>query len=240
MHDLTGRADPQHLINAYWSYRGAGYDESPGHAPRHSIEKETWLEVLGRLLPDAPADVLDAGTGTGFVALLLAELGHRVTGIDLAEGMLSRARQKAAGMAQPPAFLVGDARTPDFPPGSFDVIASRHVLWTLLDPAAALERWRSLLRPGGRVVAIDGLWWADDPARAAVARPGGWNEAYSAEVRASLPLMSATSSSAVIQIARAAGFKDIRIEALDEIDAVERSLYKEQADSQPHYALIAS
>jgi 2-polyprenyl-3-methyl-5-hydroxy-6-metoxy-1,4-benzoquinol methylase len=35
----------------------------------------------------SPMDILDVGTGTGFLALLLAELGHRVVAIDLADAM---------------------------------------------------------------------------------------------------------------------------------------------------------
>jgi ubiquinone/menaquinone biosynthesis C-methylase UbiE len=39
-----------------------------------------------------PTSILHLGTGTGQVALLLAELSHRMTGIDLAESMLDLAR----------------------------------------------------------------------------------------------------------------------------------------------------
>ena len=46
------------------------------------------------------ADVLDAGTGTGFVAMIAAALGHRVTAIDLAEPMLAIARAEAEGLAR--------------------------------------------------------------------------------------------------------------------------------------------
>jgi ubiquinone/menaquinone biosynthesis C-methylase UbiE len=52
------------------------------------------LETLRSLLPPALAEVLDVGTGTGFLALLLAELRYRVVGIDLAPDMLEIARSK--------------------------------------------------------------------------------------------------------------------------------------------------
>ena len=101
------------------------------------------------------------GAGTGFLALLLAELGHRVTGVDLAPGMLALARAKAARLpagAVRPVFAPGDAVDPPLPAGSVDAVISRHLLWTLTEPQRAFANWRRLLRPGGRVVAIDGLW----------------------------------------------------------------------------------
>lgn len=38
------------------------------------------------------------------------------------------------------------------------MVLSRHVLWALPDPAAALERWLGLLVPGGRLVLVEGSW----------------------------------------------------------------------------------
>jgi protein-L-isoaspartate O-methyltransferase len=60
------------------------------------------MDALRPLLPPPPADILDVGTGTGFLALLLAELGHRVSGIDLSEGMLVRVRRSLRCIGQPP------------------------------------------------------------------------------------------------------------------------------------------
>ena len=35
---------------------------------------------------------------------------------------------------------------------------SRHVLWAMPDPGAALENWIALLRPGGRLLLVEGHW----------------------------------------------------------------------------------
>ena len=51
---------------------------------------------------------------------------------------------------------------PPFGPGSFDAVTNRHLLWTLTDPATALRNWHALLRPGGVLVVIDGIWPHDD------------------------------------------------------------------------------
>lgn len=103
--------------------------------------------------------MLDIGTGSGNVALLLADAGFEVTGIDLAEGMLDRARAKATAHPRPPTFRHGDAVAPPFPAGSFDAIVSRYLLWTLRDASAAIARWHELLRPGGTLLAIDAGWF---------------------------------------------------------------------------------
>ena len=150
------------------------------------------------------------GTGTGFLALLLAELGHRVTGVDLAAGMLGLRPGEGAARVPPgvPAAASsgpGDAVDPPLPAGSVDAVVSRHLLWTLTDPARAFASWHRLLRPGGRVVAIDGLWRlrapglraaaggtpAEPPAYEAKARQrAAWDRHYSDAVQASLPLFA--------------------------------------------------
>jgi SAM-dependent methyltransferase len=39
------------------------------------------------------------------------------------------------------------------------VVLERHVLWAMPDPAAALEAWSTLLKPGGVLVLVEGRWW---------------------------------------------------------------------------------
>lgn len=226
---MGGTADSQSRINAYWDVRGTTYDTQPGHELATPKERAAWLTALRELLPPAPVDVLDVGTGTGFLALLLAELGHRVTGIDLAEGMLAVAREKAAPLAHPPRFQIGDAIAPSFPPGSFDVVINRHLLWTLTDLAGASANWHRLLRPGGRLIAIDALWWSEarpDPADRADTEyswQARFAASYGPEVRARLPLMSATTFDPALESARVAGFCDLRVDNLAEVERIERA-----------------
>jgi ubiquinone/menaquinone biosynthesis C-methylase UbiE len=101
--------------------------------------------------------VLDVGTGTGFVARTAASLGHRVVGIDLSAKMLDVARSMGRADGVAVEFALGDAVAPGFPPGSFDALTNRSLIWTLLQLDAALAAWHALLRPGGRLVCFYGL-----------------------------------------------------------------------------------
>ena len=157
---MTPTADPdQARWNDYWTRYAAEYDEHQMSRLAHPEERETWSRVWADVLPAGPSTILDVGTGSGNVALLLAGAGHEVTGIDLAEGMLERARGKCAGHPHPPTFVTGDAVDPPCAPGSFDAIVSRYLLWTLRDAPTALRRWHELLRPGGVLVAVDAPWF---------------------------------------------------------------------------------
>jgi SAM-dependent methyltransferase len=72
--------------------------------------------------------------------------------------MLEEAGRKARQAGVPVRFSLGDAARPPLAGGSFDVVLARHVLWAMPDPAAALANWIGLLRPGGRLVLIEGRW----------------------------------------------------------------------------------
>jgi SAM-dependent methyltransferase len=151
-------ADSTASITAYWDAAAPAFDDEPDHGLRDSRTRAAWDRLLRSWLPPAPADVLDIGCGTGSVSLLAAGAGHRVTGVDLAPRMVERARAKFAAAGLPGSFLVGDATRPPTGERRFDVVLSRHLLWTLPDPPAALRRWTGRLRPGGRLVLIEGRW----------------------------------------------------------------------------------
>ncbi|HEY6738046.1 MAG TPA: class I SAM-dependent methyltransferase [Actinopolymorphaceae bacterium] len=102
--------------------------------------------------------VADLGAGTGSLSVLLAELGHRVTGLELSPAMAERAVTKAADAGVEIDVVLGDAAEPSLPAGGFDVVLSRHVLWAMPDPAAALDRWIALLAPRGQLVLVEGFW----------------------------------------------------------------------------------
>lgn len=139
-----------------WDAQSGTFDEEPDHGLRDPGVRGAWAARLRDWLPGQPADLLDVGCGTGSLSLVASEQGHRVTGVDLAPGMVDRARTKLAG--RDAVFLVGDAAAPPVGEQRFDVLLTRHVLWTLPDPGRVLRHWRGLLRPGGRLVLVEGVW----------------------------------------------------------------------------------
>jgi len=108
-------------------------------------------KAFSRFLPGPPAALLDLGCGTGSHALILAERGHRVTGIDSSGGMLRVARRKARGRPNP-AFVRADMRHFDLG-RTFDAAVCMDGAFThLLTERDLLEHLRTVrrhLRPDG-------------------------------------------------------------------------------------------
>ncbi|TKK83953.1 class I SAM-dependent methyltransferase [Herbidospora galbida] len=140
-----------------WDREAATFDDEPDHGLRDPAVRAAWAGRLAAWLPPAPADVFDAGCGTGSLTLLTAEMGHRPVGVDRSAEMVKRARRKLAEAGYTPEIMVGDA---DDPPGHFDVVLCRHLLWVFDDPAAVLRGWVASLRPDGRLVLVEGRWGA--------------------------------------------------------------------------------
>jgi SAM-dependent methyltransferase len=154
---VSGSADPD-----TWDAEAAAFDEAPDHGLLDPDVRAAWVELLLGVLPPAPATVADLGCGTGTLALLLAEQGYAVDAVDCAPAMVALATEKLDAARPAVRSLVtvrtGDAADPGAAPASVDVVLCRHVLWALPDPAAAVSRWVAALRPGGRLVLVEGNW----------------------------------------------------------------------------------
>ena len=147
-------------IAGYWDDYADAYDAEPDHGLADPSTREAWRVLLERWLPQQSTHVADLACGTGSLTSLVAGLGHSVVGVDLAGRMVERARAKTEEFGARATIKQGDVSVPPIDPLSVDVVLARHILWTLPDPAAALVRWRSLLRPGGRFLLVEGRWWS--------------------------------------------------------------------------------
>ncbi|MGY2700453.1 MULTISPECIES: class I SAM-dependent methyltransferase [unclassified Nocardioides] len=140
-----------------WDAQAATFDDEPDHGLHDPQVRDAWRTLLLSVVPPVPTRIADLGCGTGTLALLLADEGHSVNGVDVSPEMVRRATAKA-GSYPGTGFVVGDAAAPPFPSGRYGVVLCRHVLWALPSPAAALSRWVDLLTPDGRLVLVEGFW----------------------------------------------------------------------------------
>jgi SAM-dependent methyltransferase len=229
----------QASITAFWSKIAQGYEAHPGNVPApDSAEYAAWVDAVRYLLPPAPANVLDVATGTGFLSIIASKLGHRVTAIDASSEMLNQARANAAAARAKIEFERADAVDSEFPAASFDAITSRHFIWTLREPERAFRNWYRLLRPSGRVIAIDGFWFSAPQEATADSdeAPGLFEEHYTRDTRAALPTMRLSSPEPIAEMFRAAGFPDVCIGDLAHVHA----LAKDPPGEKPWYVIIAT
>ena len=213
-------------IRRFWDADAAVYDEVPNHRPTDAGELSAWAATLARLLPRPPARILDCGAGTGFLSLLAARQGHKVTALDISPAMLTRleARANAEGLG----IEIVEGRADRPPEGPFDAVMERHLLWTLPDPVGTLRAWRAVA-PMGRLVLFEGRWGRGDPLQQARAvasrllgraqgRTGGHHGEYPEEVLAALPLGAGTTPAAVVETVTAAGWPDPWLERLHDVE----------------------
>jgi SAM-dependent methyltransferase len=213
-------------IRQFWDEDAAVYDSSPGHYPRRPHEQAAWSGALRRLLPDPPARVLDAGAGTGFLSLLLARQGYRVTAMDLSSRMLEVLRGKAARLGLDVQTVQADAVSP--PAGPFDAVVERHLIWTLPDPGAALAAWRRAA-PAGRLVLVEGTWGKTSGiagvqagARALAGRVRGAEPGhhghYTDRIVSALPHGNGISPAEAVTLVQASPWGPARLERLRDIE----------------------
>ncbi|HVC56075.1 MAG TPA: methyltransferase domain-containing protein [Stellaceae bacterium] len=195
-------------VAAHWDRRAAHFDEDFGHSIAGPAERAAWDRILDLVVPAGGAlDALDAGCGTGFLSLELARRGHRVTGVDFAPAMIAAARRKADAEGLAVRFEEGDAENLPHPAASFDLAISRHVLWTLPHPEAAIDEWLRLVRPGGRLAIIDGAQY--DEAAAPPQRENARTSAEYAAIGDRLPFYNGRPRSEIEALLRAHGLANV-------------------------------
>ena len=111
--------------------------------------------AVGRLRASPGERVLEVGVGTG-LSLPLYPPGVQVTGIDISDAMLDRARSRLLGLERRDVVLRRmDAHALAFPDGAFDHVLAPYVISVVADPAKAMSEIRRVCRPGGKVLVVN-------------------------------------------------------------------------------------
>lgn len=133
-------------IEEYWDERSSTFDSE------HDTEKlDVWKDFLSEILGgNRRKNVLDLGTGTGFLANMTAELGFPSIGLDISEGMMSYGVKHAREKGLNTVFMQGSALDLPFMNETVDYIVNARLLWTLVEPESAVREWNRVLKPGGK------------------------------------------------------------------------------------------
>jgi len=249
---LRQGSDIERQVREYWDVDSATYDRSPGHNPQTRLEVAVWAATLRRLLPPPPAHVLDAGAGTGFLSLLLAREGYRVTALDLAPGMLAQLKAKAERQGLEIEIVEANAAKP--PRDGFAAVVERHVVWTLPDPKAALEAWRAAA-PTGTLVLLESIWGAaagpEEQLRSAARDllrrlrkvPSDHHKEYDTQLVSELPFGSGASPESLVRLVESTRWGHARVERLRDVDWASREAFASAVERlvgvPPRFAVIA-
>jgi ubiquinone/menaquinone biosynthesis C-methylase UbiE len=169
---LNKNENPWLVSQQYWDQIAPHFDLEPDHGLIDREVRQAWKQLLANLLPLTHGNILDIGCGTGSLSLILAELGHRVMGIDLSPKMIFLAKKKAEAAGADITFLVQEASALfGSPKPTFDALVCRHLLWVFPDIPQVLVHWVKLLHPGGHLLLIEGFWENESGLRAEEVRP---------------------------------------------------------------------
>jgi len=143
---MTKHPEPEDLFAEKAGWFDQHYDTMRGRV-RFRLLREQLKEVL----PAPPADILDAGGGTGRFAAGLAADGYRVTLLDPSGPMLERAEAALDPYAENSRIVPGRAEEARslFGPGSFDAVLLHAVICYVEDPESILSSVAAVLKQGG-------------------------------------------------------------------------------------------
>lgn len=177
---------------------------------------------IRRLRTEAAGFVLDAGTGTGDLALLAVSGGARVIGVDMSPAMLRMAGRRSDRSGMKIALIRGDLSNLPLADGTVTSVMSAFVLRHLPDLGQAFGELRRVLISGGRIALLEfgrpRRWLRplyEGYSYGVLPRLGGWltgdRAAYEFLVR-SIRLFPEPTY--VARLMQAAGFADVRWRAL--------------------------
>jgi ubiquinone/menaquinone biosynthesis C-methylase UbiE len=115
--------------------------------------RETARAIAARLR--AGASVLEVAPGPGYMAIELAKLGLRVSGLDISHSFVAIATANARDAGVSIDFRQGNASALPHPDASFDAVICRAAFKNFADPVGAIDEMHRVLRPGGQASIFD-------------------------------------------------------------------------------------
>jgi ubiquinone/menaquinone biosynthesis C-methylase UbiE len=188
-----------------WEQRATGYAD--GFEAVTALTIEPLLDAVGA---HEGTDLVDVGTGPGFVAAAAVARGANVTGIDVADAMVEIASRRVPTGR----FENGSAEALPLPDGAFDAVVGNFVILHLGHPDRGASEARRVLRAGGRCAFS--VW---EPAAANPAMGVFYNAVEAARVAAPAdvptgpPMFGFGDHGAFADLLRDAGFDDVAITA---------------------------
>ena len=144
----TDRARCQDILRARL-VPGSWPESVAGEMDRHYSPGRTWEATTQGFLPFVRlGDVLDAGSGDGTMAALLASRCRSITCLDCSEKVLQAAQRRLSELGNV-AFAPGDLHALPFPDARFDHVLLLNVLTYTKNPSLVLREAARVLRPGG-------------------------------------------------------------------------------------------
>ncbi len=208
-------------IKRHWDVRSSDYNDFVVRGFSLERERRAWQDHFSSILGSEPLDILDVGCGPGIVSMQLADMGHRLTSVDLSDRMLEHAVRNAADNGLDIDFMQADAMDLPFEDSRFDAVVSDYMLWTVPDPERVISEWYRVLKPGCRLVYTDGDWFNDPrmtPVRCGVSsmfvrleKGRSKTETERSELDMDLWSSCAVRPRDDVRMLEAAGFRDIRV-----------------------------
>ena len=156
----------------YWSSRIDLSDPAAPHWMAHfnqrGVECRKMADAIEQFAPLADARVLDVGCQTGALAVVMAERGARVTGIDTEDWVLEAGRRRAGGWNVAAEFRVARGESLPWSDAEFDVVTFVDVIEHCDDSIQCLREMSRVLRPGGIAYVLGPnrfapQWFVSDP-----------------------------------------------------------------------------
>ena len=150
-------SDDQERIIDFWDC----YSEQCSVFTKECLQNNEWVgKKLAILFPDMNnLRIADLGTGAGFVAISMAQLGHKVVATDISKKMLDEARKNAEEYGVKIDFILDDIEHTKLEKGFFDIVILRDVIFNIKDIRRVSAEVVDLVRPGGYLAVADGNYF---------------------------------------------------------------------------------